>query len=354
MAYIQKRVTKEGRLRYRVQVRLRGHPIQTATFERKTDAKRWVQQVETAIREGRHFKTSEAKRHTLSELVDRYIRDVLPQKPKSRHLQTAQLKWWKEQLGQYTLADVTPSLIVECRDRLAAGAVRGAKQRSPGTVNRYLAALSHAFTTAVREWGWVEDSPVRKVSKLKEPQGRVRFLSDEERARLLEACRASRNRYLYPAVVFSLSTGVRQGELLRLNWADVDLDRHVVVLHETKSGERRAVPLEGHALAVMLELSKVRRIDTPFVFPGRMSDTPMVLRTSWEHALRRADIDDFRWHDLRHSTASYLAMNGASLAEIAEVLGHKTLQMVKRYSHFSKQHTAGVVASMNEKIFRDT
>ena len=80
----------------------------------------------------------------------------------------------------------------------------------------------------------------------------------------------------------------------------------------------------------------------------------MDVRTSWEYALRGADIENFRWHDLRHSTASYLAMNGASLAEIAEVLGHKTLQMVKRYAHLSEQHTAGVVASMNEKIFSES
>ncbi len=353
MAYIQRRATKDGRPRYRVQVRLRGHPVQTATFERKTDAKRWAQQVESAIREGRHFKTSEAKRHTLGDLVDRYIRDVLPQKPKSQHVQTTQLLWWKEQLGEYTLADVTPSLVAECRDRLAAGTVRAGKQRSSGTVNRYLAALSHAFTTAVREWGWVDDSPVRKVSRLKEPQGRVRFLDDDERQRLLDACRESRNRYLYPAVVLSLSTGIRQGELLRLEWADIALDRGVIVLHETKSGDRRAVPLAGHALSVMQELSKVQRIDTPVVFPGRKSGTSMNLRTSWDYALMRAGIENFRWHDLRHSTASYLAMNGASLAEIAEVLGHKTLQMVKRYAHLSDQHTAGVVASMNEKIFGD-
>ncbi len=119
MAYVQERRTKDGRPRYRVQVRLRGQPTQTATFERKTDARRWAQQVEAAIREGRHFKTSEAKRHTLGELVDRYVRDVLPQKPKSQRLQSTQMEWWKKQLGAYTLADVMPALIAECRDRLA-------------------------------------------------------------------------------------------------------------------------------------------------------------------------------------------------------------------------------------------
>ena len=309
--------------------------------------------VETAILEGRHFRTTEAKRHTLAALVDRYVSHVLPRKPRNRGVQKAQLLWWEDQLGDFTLADVSPALVAECRDHLASGVVRRGAKRSPATVNRYLAALSHAFTVAVREWGWVDQNPVRKVSRLKKPPGRVRYLSDDERPKLLEACRESRNALLYPAVVLALSTGMRQGELLGLTWKDVDFERQLVYLHETKSGERRSVPLVGPAYEVMLELSKVRRIDTPLVFPGRKPSQPANIRTAWDRALERAGIEGFRFHDLRHSTASYLAMNGASLAEIAEVLGHKTLQMVKRYAHLSEQHTAGVVASMSEKIFCD-
>ena len=191
MANIEKRRNKDGKFSYRVKVRLKGYPAQTATFERLTDARRWEQLTEAAIREGRHFKTSEEKRHTLAELIDRYSREVLPGKSvgtinKQRH----QLAWWKEQIGVYTLADVTPALIAENRDRLFRTLTPSGKTRSPSTVIRYLAALSHAFTTAVREWGWMDDNPCRKVTKPKEPRGRVRFLSDDERLRLLAACRA--------------------------------------------------------------------------------------------------------------------------------------------------------------------
>ena len=121
-----------------------------------------------------------------------------------------------------------------------------------------------------------------------------------------------------------------------------------------KNGERRRVPLTGLAHAEIKKMSKVRRIDTPLLFPDdnrRLKRQTFDLRTYWETALGKAEIKDFRFHDLRHSTASYLAMNGASLAEIAEVLGHKTLQMVKRYAHLSEAHTSAVVASMNKKIF---
>jgi integrase len=105
-------------------------------------------------------------------------------------------------------------------------------------------------------------------------------------------------------------------------------------------------------LEVLKAHANVKRIDTPLLFPGRVrQDKPIDLRTPWKGALAAAEIEDFRFHDTRHSAASYLAMNGASLAEIAEVLGHKTLQMVKRYAHLSEVHTAGVVARMNESIF---
>jgi len=344
MASIEKRTTQGGKLSYRVKVRLKGYPIQTATFERLTDARKWSQHTEAAIREGRHFKTTEAKKHTLADLVDRYVKDVLPTKPKQIKDQSHQLKWWKDKIGNYLLADVTPPLIVQCRDDLA-------ESRSPATVNRYLAALSHAFTIAINEWEWIEGSPLSKVRKPKEPMGRVRFLDEDERIRLLAACKASSNEWLYICVVLALSTGMRQGELMKLRWGDVFLDGGFLVLYKTKNDERRRVPLFGHALELLKAHAKIRQLNTDLLFPGKNPDKPIELRRPWVIALNVSQIEDFRWHDLRHSAASYLAMNGASLAEMAEVLGHKTLQMVKRYAHFSETHTSKVVASMNEKIF---
>ncbi|MEE4379622.1 MAG: site-specific integrase [Candidatus Competibacteraceae bacterium] len=352
MATIITRPDANGRNRYTARIRLKGHPPEVATFERLTDARKWIQQTESAIREGRHFKTVEAKRHTLTDLVDRYAREVLPRKRDGAR-QAQQLTWWKEQIGFYLLADCTPALIAEHRDKLSQTPVSGNKARSPASVVRHLAALSHAFTVAVKEWGWLEDNPCKKVSRPKEPRGRVRFLSDSERTRLLSACRESRNPHLFDAVVLSLSTGARQGEILSLRWSQVGLSEGVIRLEWTKNGERRALPLAGLALDLMKQRAKVRLINTDLVFPNRRGDGPADLRDAWLVALRKADLKDFRFHDLRHSAASYLAMNGATLAEIAEVLGHKTLQMVKRYTHLSEQHTAQLVARMNAKLFED-
>ncbi|EXJ16003.1 tyrosine-type recombinase/integrase [Imhoffiella purpurea] len=359
MATIEKRTDNKGSTTYRVKVRLRGYPSQTATFDRLSKAKDWAKSTEAAIKEGRHFKSTEAKKHTLGDLVERYVRDVLPHKSESsRSHQKQQLGWWKNQIGDHLLADVTPALIAEYRDKLAQIETYRGGKTSPATVGRYLTALSHAFSVAMKEWGWVEENPLLKVSKPKEPRGRVRFLSDDERQRLLTACRESRSRDLYPAVVLALSTGARQQEILGLDWKDVDLERKVAVLHETKNGDRRVLPLSGPGLELLKKRAEERRGGdegrplTGLVFPGRKNKSePVDLRTPFETALKRAGIEDFRWHDLRHSAASYLAMNGASLAEIAEVLGHKTLAMVKRYAHLSEAHTASVVERMNAAIF---
>jgi integrase len=360
MASIRKRTRSDGTTSYRVDVRLKGFPPQRATFKRLTDAKKWGGQVEAAIREGRYFRTTEARKHTVEKAITRYKESVLPTKKDSKK-QEAQLDWWVDEIGPYTLADVSPALLGESRDKLA-------QDRAPATVVRYLAALSHVFTVAVREWGWLEDNPMRKVTKPKEPRGRVRFLSEDatgpdgekidgERTRLLDACKQSKNSHLHTIVVLALSTGMRQGEILNLRWPDIDLNTGRIILHETKNGERRVVPLLGHALKLMKakdearRKSKVRHIDKDLLFPGRKKQKPVFIRAPWLEAVKTAGIDDIKFHDLRHSAASYMLMSGASLGEIAELLGHKTLQMVKRYSHLSESHAAGVVARMNEKIF---
>ena len=353
MAYIEERTDSKDQKRYRVQIKLKGFPAQSATFERKTDARKWAQQTESAMREGRHFKTIEAKRHTVGEMIDRYKKSILPTKGSHQPNQKIQLGYWKDKIGDYTLADCTPALIAQCRDELLQEVTRLKKKRSPATVNRYLAALSHCFTIAMKEWGWIDDNPMRKVTKPKEPRGRVRFLSDDERERLLKACKGSPNPLLYPIVVIALSTGARLGEIVSITWNQVDLNRGTITFFETKNKQIRVVPLVEHAAEVVKDMNKVRRIDTDLLFPGNdpKNPKPIDIRHPWEVALKKAEVENYRFHDNRHSAASYLAMSGATLAELAEILGHKTLQMVKRYSHLTEQHTSKVVAKMNKQIF---
>ncbi len=352
MASIEKRIDQKGNVSYRVKVRRQGRSL-SETFTRLTDAKTWATQTEAAIQEQRLAGT-QARKHTISQMIERYsaneLSEIKTAKDKRRHLE-----WWKTEIGGYKLADVTPALITESRDKLRQG-------RAAGTVNRYLGSLSSVFSTAIREWGWLESNPVSRVKKRKEPRGRVRFLSEDqrdkqgqivegERTRLLQACRESRSKNLYPIVVLALSTGMRQGEILNLTWDRIDLKRGRITLTDTKNGEIRAIPITGEALFVLKRHAKVRKINTQLVFPDMSGKAPAKFRDAWLAALERARIEDFRFHDLRHTAASYLAMSGATLAEIAEILGHKTLQMVKRYSHFSTDHVSGVISKLNDRMF---
>jgi integrase len=350
MASIQERKTADGSIRYRVQVRVRGFPTVSETFERKTDAKRWAAKTENEIRDRKYFRSLEAQRHTLKDAIQRYLKLPSIKSRKSYKDKRTQLGWWEREIGDYLLIDVTPSVIAEKRDKLLNEKTRRNLTRAPASVNRFLAVLSHMFTVAVKEWGWLDFNPVQNVSKPREPRGRDRYLTDDERERLVKACRESKSKYLYPVVMLALTTGMRRSEVLNLKWQDISLPNKRITLRETKNREIRSVPLVGEAEILLKDLSKIRRIDTDLVFPTEEGDKPFDLKTPWAHALKRAKIEDFRFHDLRHSCASYLAMSGATLAEIAAVLGHKTLAMVKRYSHLSETHTAEVVMRMNKKF----
>ena len=248
MATIQKRTNAKGGISFHVRIRLRGQPTQTSTFARLTDAREWVQQTETAIREGRYFKTVEAKKHTVAEMIDRYLKIAEQRKPRRAKAVKPYLAWWKEQIGPYLLSDITRSMIIEKRELLTQGLVinkkvqrptRKPKLRSSATANRYMVALSTAFTMAVNEWEWLQDHPLQRIAKLPESRGRVRFLDDDERTRLLNACREINSPHLHFLVVLALSTGARHGELINLRWRNVDLKRNVIVLHDTKNKERR-------------------------------------------------------------------------------------------------------------------
>ncbi|MGO9443908.1 MAG: site-specific integrase [Thiobacillaceae bacterium] len=357
MATIIKRHTADGNA-YQAKIRLKGYPPESATFERITDANAWAAKIESDMRAGRHFGAS--KRHTFAELADEY-------KPHAKDKKY--LEYWRGVFGNDTLASIAPSKIAKVRDKLLAGdsrrfaepstgnpaldAKRARAKRSGSTVNRYLASLSVTLGYAVKELQWLEKNPLEAVKKPPESKGRVRFLSDEERARLLNACKESSNADLYLAVVLALTTGARQAEMMGLRWRQIDFTRQVISLHKTKNGERRALPLVGEAHTLLQERAKVRASHDDRIFPptdrAKKAET-LDLRQPWEKALKHAGIKDFHWHDLRHTAASYLAMSGVSLVEIAKVLGHRTLQMVARYSHLSDEHIVATGEKLAERL----
>lgn len=360
MADIQTRQDSKGKTKYTARIRVKGYKPQSATFTTLTAAKTWANKQEAAMRDGKHLPAQEAKRRTLSEAIDRYKSgpDYADKEASTRYTQDKQLAHWRERLGHMTLAQITPEVIGDERDRLAKGEDRKTpKPRTPATQVRYISALSAVLAYTVQELRWMESNPAIKVSKPKEPRGRVRILSDEERKALLAACKGSKNEALHDFVVLALSTGARRGELHTLEWRHVDFERRVITLDKTKNGDRRVIPIRGEAERILKERNKIRRIDNNFVFPAPFrrgtEPKPVDFQSAWDWAVERAKLEDFKFHDLRHTAASTLAMNGATLAELAEVLGHRTLAMVKRYSHFTEGHTGGLMERLNDALFTE-
>lgn len=344
---------KNGQIGYHAEVRLKGYPFQRASFRTRSKAKKWIQDTESAIRDGRHFRTAESKKHTVADLIDRFISQWLPKNPNGRAKKRALLMWWRDRLGKRLLADLSPAAIAEARDSLLSELTVRKSKRSPSTVNRYLAALSKALTIGVREWGWLEDSPMRKVTKPTEAKGRDRLLRLDEKDRLLEACKRSSSPYLYPIVSLALLTGMRYGEIVKLRWEDIDFEHRRITLHQTKNGENRVLPLTPSVEAVFMGLRDTEALPVGPVFAStrRNNKTRVInIRAAFTKALREADIENFTFHMLRHAAASYLAMNGATQGELMAILGHKTPAMTKRYAHFSQQHVAGVLERMQAKL----
>ena len=258
------------RHKYRAKVRMRGFPSESATFERLTDAKDWASKIERDMKEGRYF--GMAKRHTFKELADEY-------EPHAKD--KVRLDYWRGVFGSLLLADLTPDRIAKQRDKLLAeetprfatpptgdaeaDAKRPKAKRTGPTVNRYLAALSVCLAHGVKELRWLERNPCELIKKPAESRGRVRFLSDDERTKLLEACRPHADLYL--ALVVALTTGARRMEVMSLRWGQIDFARQVITLHDTKNGERRALPLVGEAFTLLQARSKVRNLKDDRIFP---------------------------------------------------------------------------------------
>ena len=287
-------------------------------------------------------------------MAHRYIKTILKTKsPKVQVQYKQQLGKWCSMIGEITLDQITPSLLSDCRDKLSDEITTRGQLRTNAGVNRYMACLSSVFNIAVREWQWLEENPVRNFNKLKESKGRERFLDEEEIKRLLHQCKRVSDD-LYLVVVLSLSTGARKTEIWEIKWSEIDLEKGRAIFRNTKNDETRSVPIQSHALDLLRSRSKQKRTKSDLVFPSKMnSKKAHDFTRAWRKVIRESEIDDFRWHDLRHCTASYLAMNGASVRDIADILGHKTLQMAMKYSHLTKNHSEKILKSMNDKLFKD-
>lgn len=291
---------------------------------------------------------------TVAALIDLYFAHYT-----GRDTTRAQrLNWWRGQVGALRLDEISDDQLHDALERLTSQPARfyagqdaddrpiyKAKKKplTGSTVNRYSSAISSVFTWAIRRRiapkGF--DHPVRRIERQAETAEKTRFLSDDERGRLLDACKASPWPRLYLLVLVAVTTGARRGELLALRWRDVDTARKVAHIGRTKNGDPKALPLVP---SVVEQFERHRGAPGALVFPSRLNpDKPMCFDQRWREALTQAGVRHFRWHDLRHSAASMLAMNGATLLEIADLLGHRQISMTHRYAHLATNHRAALV-----------
>lgn len=316
-------------------VRKTGWPITSKTFRTKRDAEDWARNVEDEMVRGVFINRADSHHLTLKAALDRYLSEITPTKratTASRELRRA--KTLKERLGKYSLTALTPDVIARYRDaRLKEG-------QSASSVRLDLALLSHLYTTAIREWRLgIVYNPVSLVRKPSPPPGRDRRLRPAEEKLLLKACDQHSNPMLGWIVRLALYTGMRQGEIQSLMLDQVDLKHRVVRLTETKNGSARTVPLSKQAMKMMRAAVKnpVRPEDTDLVFfgePGRDGQRRGYdFKVAWFAAVREAKLKGFRFHDLRHEAVSRLVEAGLSDQEAASISGHKSMQMLRRYTH---------------------
>lgn len=355
MAHIEKMEHSSGRITYRARIRVKGYPDRSLSFPTRKEATAWGKRMEAEIRAGRYFGRDDAKERTFAEFIDRYIDKVLPNKPKDSGKQKMLLTWWKAQFGKYFLCHITPSMISEKCDLLLSEKTRRGTLRSPSTANRYLAALSTAYTTCQRNWQWVKENPVLQIKRPKENKGRERYLDKNEIACLLSVCKKSKSPHLYAVTLFAIATGARKGEILGLKWEDVDFTRCTATFRETKNGETRTIHLSNAIVKCLKEECSKRTMLSEYVFPSKDGKKPACIRGAWENAVEEAGLENgVVFHTLRHTAISHLAMMGGyNSLQIASISGHKSLSQLKRYSHLSTSSTARALDQLDEEILGD-
>jgi integrase len=294
-------------------------------------------QVKVKIAKGEYLGIYEDKKLTFRQFAPEYLAYAQANKSPSsyRRDQVAIEHWLTPSFGERYLFHFTVAEVERYKQaRLA--------EVKPSTVNKELNCLKAMLNKAVI-WRYLKEHPLRGVKGLKEPPGRLRYLTPEESTWLLEACDTPP--YLRPIVDLAMHTGMRRSEILALCWSDLDLRRRTITLTHTKNNERRVIPINDTVAATLKAWP--RAVGSDALFPEL--NGPMVTRSFWR-ACRKAEVPNLRLHDLRHTFASYLAMGGFNLRTIQQLLGHKDLRMTSRYAHLSADHLSQAVKSLDTAL----
>lgn len=321
---------------WQAKVRIKGYPAQTRTFPSRREAESWALAAEADMRRDRYLDPAHAQRTLLKDVIESFSLNYAPfhykQRADQKEAWRFQCKTLRERLGSYSIAAIDQRVVAAFRDSRR-------REVSASTVRKDIFMLSKVLKYAEQELGIVlpHGNPVLKIAKPSDGKARDRRLSKQEWEAFERECRKSRNRLLWPAVQLAVETGMRQGEILSLQWSEIDLQHRIAILLDTKNGEARAVPLSSRAIEILNQLRGNDKSASGRVIPLAR----MTLHHAFLYARRRAGIKDFAFHDLRHEALSRLAERGdLSVLELAAISGHKTLQMLKRYTHLQAEKLA--------------
>lgn len=322
-------------------IRKNGWPTTSKTFRTKRDAEDWSRRTEDEMVRGVYIERSTSERLTLESALKRYLAEVSPTKAAKTHQsEKATARILTSRLGKYSLAALSTDIIADYRDARLSEKTRRETLTSNNSVRLELALLSHLFTVAIQEWRiGLPFNPVANIRKPSPGQGRDRRLSAEEERRLLTAVNNHSNPMLGWIVGIALETSMRSSEVSGLRRCQVDLDRRVVRLNLTKNGDTRTVPLSLKAAALFCRAlaNPIRPIDCDLVFfgePGKDGRRrPYRFSKVWGTLKKKLGLSDLHFHDLRHEAVSRLVEGGLSDQEVSAISGHKSMQMLKRYTH---------------------
>jgi integrase len=328
VATIVPRKNQEGAtIGWQATIRRRGFRTLTKTFRNKRDAEAWATITESEMVRGTWRDRTESENTTLSECLDRYLAEIVPTK-KGGPRELDYVRQWKAR-------PIATMFMANIRGKDIANSIRemGDEGKSANTIRLHLALISHLFNVAKREWGMENiQNPVDFVRKPKLPKGRDRRLVGDEEERLLTAC-AEINPELCAIVKFAIETAMRQGEIMAMTWDKVNLSSRTVTLDDTKNGEKRVVPLSSMAIKILEDLENREK---GYLWRYKQEG----VKCAFPVACRRAQISDLRFHDLRHEATSRFFEKGLNPMQVAAITGHKTLQMLKRYTHLRAEDLA--------------
>jgi integrase len=313
---------------WRAIVQREGHGRITRTFDTKAQAEAWAATIESEIARGLFVSQTQAENTTLDDLLNRYEREIVSTK-KGAQIERYRLNRFRESpLARRSVASIRGADLAIWRDHRL-------KEVSPATVGREMNILGHVFETARKEWGIAIANPIRDIRRPPAPNARTRRLVDDEPAHLLMAA-ATYGGEIGPLITWAIETAMRRGEIAAMRWEHVDRKARVLLIPETKNGTPRRVPLSTTALAVLDALP--RRIDGQVW--GMRADS---ISQAFERVCEAAGIEGLTFHDLRHEATSRLFEKGLHPMQVAAITGHKTLQMLKRYTHLRAEDLVGML-----------